>query len=219
MTREETGLCLALVTYTYPKLTVSEGTLDTWTLLLEDLPFDQVKTAMVMVLRRQIGAWWPTPGEIRQAVQELTPRRLPSLDEAWGQLVQGIRRWGYMRPHEAYAKMHPLVSRIARNIGWQDLCEAEGDVIRGQFARFYADAIEHAAWDREREALTAGSTPDSLEDGSNPRRAVLSHWLSGFGQAVQSDSPVEPLAENSGHIPQTEAGESDGLGLMKEEQA
>ena len=209
MNREETALCLGLVSYTYPKLTVTEGTLDTWTLLLEDLPFDQVKAAMVLVLRRQTGAWWPTPGEIRQAVQELSPQRLPSVDEAWGQLVQGIRRWGYMRPQEAYAEMHPVVSRIARNIGWQDLCEAEGDVIRGQFARFYADALEHVTWDREREALTAGSTPDSLEDGSPLRRAALANWLSGFGRDRPSNPLVDSLAEISGWPPQTEAGDPD----------
>jgi hypothetical protein len=190
MTRDETALCLALVTYVYPKLTVTEGTLDAWTLLLEDLPFSEVKAAMVLVLRRQTGAWWPTPGEIRQAVCEVRPNRLPTADEAWGQVTQGIRRWGYMRPRDAYSEMHPLVVRVVQNIGWQEICEANPDVIRGQFARFYTEARETAT----RQAL-AGSEPalpaspsDAPSALASDRASLVAQWAARLGQRKEAES-------------------------------
>ena len=203
MTHDETRECLVLITGTYPNLKLTKATLEAWHTLLEDLPGDIAKQAVIQVLRQQTGSWWPTPGSVWQEAMRLLHGDWPSVDQAWGQVTQAIRQYSYMRPAEALASLDPPVAQVVRAIGFQDICEAEPGVIRGQFVKFYLDA---------RSVTTQRQTAPPLipvEDGMNPRRAVISNWLSGFGQAARSDSGLEALAENSGKPPQSEAGGDD----------
>lgn len=180
MTRTDVMQCLLLITGAYPNLAITEVTVDAWSALLEDLPADTARQATVNILRQQTGSWWPTPGSIRQEVMRLLHGDWPSVDQAWGQVTQAIRRYGYMHPHEAIASLDPPVAQVARALGWQDICEAEPGIIRGQFAKFYMDARSTAAKNPEQSALPVES-PDTLD---NARVVELTQWASKFGKGV-----------------------------------
>ena len=139
--RQRTHEILALVTATYPNLVLTRATIYAWHELLDDLPTDVLHRATVAVLRRQKGAWWPTPGAIREEAGFLM-EQTPPLDQAWGQVRRAVADFGYMRPDQALASLHPTVGRVAQAIGWQDICQAELGIIRGQFLRLYQSALD-----------------------------------------------------------------------------
>lgn len=203
MTHDETRECLVLITGTYPNLTLTKATLEAWQTLLEDLPGNVVKQAVVQVLRQQTGSWWPTPGSVRQEAMRLLHGDWPSVDQAWGQVVSAIRQYGYMRPAEALEHLDPPVAQVVRSLGWQDICEAEPGIIRGQFVKFYTDARSTAIHHQAAQPLIP------VEGKENPRREALSAWLSGFGRGSRSESPVGALAGISGNTLRAKVGEND----------
>lgn len=103
-----------------------------WELMLEDVPFDVGKQAICKVLAT--ARFFPTVGEIRQAVAELQSPRLLDWSEAWGLIRDAIRRYGAYRESEALASLPPDVRKVVQRFGWQNLCLSEEiEVVRGQF--------------------------------------------------------------------------------------
>jgi hypothetical protein len=143
---------LAYVTAAVPQVAIPAQTAEVWWDLLGDLPYPVAAQAVRLVLARQRGAWWPSIGEIRETAMALQHPDWPSVDQAWGQVRAAVRRYGYYQPAEALATLAPPVREVVEAMGWTEICEADPDVLRGQFARFY-----QAARARHTEAaLTAG---------------------------------------------------------------
>lgn len=175
MTRDETRECLVLVTGTFPHLKLTKATMDAWHTLLADLPGPVAQQATVNVLRQQTGSWWPTPGAIRQEAIALQDGEWPTADQAWGQVTQAVRWWGYMQPEAAYGMMDAPVAQVVRALGWRDICEADPGIIRGQFLKFYQDARDHGQRKHHTEAVPA------LASGTDGV-ASLAEWAQGFGR-------------------------------------
>jgi hypothetical protein len=150
MTRDETARILALVTATIPTLTCPPETVDAWHALLGDLPYVTVRQATLRVLARQTGAWWPTPGAIRQEAWALQAQSRPSAEDAWRQVMAAVLRYGREKPHEALASLDPPVRAAVQALGpwaWTSLCTGEEHTMRQQFLRIYGAMAEAATQD------------------------------------------------------------------------
>ncbi|MBN1459046.1 MAG: hypothetical protein JXA57_05885 [Armatimonadetes bacterium] len=136
MSPAEVAKILGALAVAYPSFQVGELRHRLWSEMLVDLDYRLADTAV----RRHIATsrFAPSIAEIReQALQAITPDQLTAA-EAWGELMEAVRRHYVTHPEEALTELSPATRRVAEMIGWRQiyLCQ-ELDVLRGQFLRMY----------------------------------------------------------------------------------
>jgi hypothetical protein len=141
MTRAETAKILAVLAASYPKFEVDDLKLQVWHEMLGDLDYRIVGMAVKKLILES--TFPPAIAEVRGAAIEIQSPRGNTGSDAWGEVVQAIRRYGYYRAEEALANMSPETARIVRSIGWQEIClNEEPGVVRGQFLKMYQQVAE-----------------------------------------------------------------------------
>jgi hypothetical protein len=159
MTRAEASELVALLALAYPSAKFSEGNAQAYEAFLLDLPVDRARVAIEQVC--QTSRFLPAIAEIRAAaLSTLTPR---AAAEAWGDVVQAIRRFGVYR---APSFGDPVVAYAVDRLGWRNVClEDSSDAsLRARFCEIYDAA-------RDREHTESVST---LRLAEGPVRALLS---------------------------------------------
>ena len=143
MTLQETMGVMKILSVTYPRDAAYNdpakvaNTAEVWTMLLEDLPAQLV---LVAVKKHCLTSRFPpTIAEIREAATvTANPALQTTAAEAWGEVIQAIRRYGMYREEEALASFSEHTRTVVKTIGWKELCICEEpDVIRGQFRKAY----------------------------------------------------------------------------------
>lgn len=118
---------------------------------IEDLDGGAVRAAVMHWLKTH--AERPAIADIRAAARQQLENAGaipvdPDVDQAWGIVLEAVRRVGRYQPFPA---THPHVKAAVDRMGWEDICNAGNmEVIRAQFERFY-----RAELTREREARHA----------------------------------------------------------------
>lgn len=124
----------------FPKdnLLSTKDQMDWWFDLLGDIPF---QTAILALKKYALSNKFPpSVSEIRTIAADLTGERLPDADEAWGQVNNAIRRFGYMREREALDSMSEPVRKAVERIGFQNICQSpyeQLNTLRAQFRGSY----------------------------------------------------------------------------------
>ena len=124
----------------FPKdnLLATGDQMDWWFDLLGDIPF---QTAILALKKYALSNKFPpSVSEIRTIAADLTGERLPDADEAWGQVNNAIRRFGYMREREALDSMSEPVRKAVERIGFQNICQSpyeQLNTLRAQFRGAY----------------------------------------------------------------------------------
>ena len=124
----------------FPKdnLLATRDQMDWWFDLLGDIPF---QTAILALKKYALSNKFPpSVSEIRTIAADLTGERLPDADEAWGQVNNAIRRFGYMREREALDSMSEPVRKAVERIGFQNICQSpyeQLNTLRAQFRGAY----------------------------------------------------------------------------------
>lgn len=142
MTKNEVVKLFAMLCSLWPSQAknfdaASELSRDTWHAMLggED-------TAVVVTALQKLAAtnkFMPSIADILEAVAEIKhPNDFIDPDEAWGIVMQSIKRYGYMNGEKALDAMPKIVADTVRTMGWRDLCMSENIAIdRGQFRKAY----------------------------------------------------------------------------------
>lgn len=157
MTQDEFSRCLALIRAYWPHGTGSwtADAIEAWESLLLDLDAATVAAA-VQVLATEGREWPPPPGVVRQRACALVSR-LPTGEQAWGEIREQLRRVGSTRGMRngsgetiQPAWSHPLVGVVADRMGWDALCMSTNELgDRAHFLKMWEQASE-----RERTAET-----------------------------------------------------------------
>lgn len=108
-----------------------------WLDELGDLELNVVHAALVALGDRE---FIPPLGQVRAKALELASGapRVPDHDEAWSEVMDGMRRHG-RRQKPTFS--HPVISEVVDQFRWVNLCNADDlDVLRGQFRRAYETA-------------------------------------------------------------------------------
>src|SRR5690606_10640790 len=111
---------------------------DLWAEMLADIPFPVVQMAVKKLILES--PYPPTIADVRKRVAEIMtpPEDQINASEAWGEVMRAIRHYGYYQEAEALASMSPRAAKVARLMGWQEICHSERpDVVRGQFLKMY----------------------------------------------------------------------------------
>ncbi len=126
---------MKILTATYPGYPVSEETVNIYFAVLEDIPYDVLKTAALDHISRS--PWFPKVSELRKAAVDiaLDSRRSPSAYDAWGELERAIRRWGRDRKPDFD---NPILERTVAALGWRNLCMSTNQIAdRARFIEAY----------------------------------------------------------------------------------
>lgn len=174
MKKTETVQMMAVINAAFPNMQVTEAMVSLWHELLRDLSFDIAKMAVKKLILES--PFPPTIADVRKrAVEIMTPSE-DKIDasEAWGEVITAISFYGYYRESEALASMSPRTAKVAKYMGWQEICTSERpDVVRGQFLKMYETVANREKQDRllpaamrdEIQRLAEGMSIKMIEEG------------------------------------------------------
>lgn len=123
---------LAIAAYPNMQNKLAGPIAEVWRMTLADLSYDVARQALAAHIATS--RFFPTVADIReQAVRLTQPRALDWL-EAWGLVMDAVRRHGSYHEQAALASLPADVAETARRIGWREICLCEEPgVVRGQF--------------------------------------------------------------------------------------
>ncbi len=118
---------------------IKEATIDAYHELLKDLPINLLQAAVKSVICKDEYPTIPTIGKIRtEAVELLLREKYLDTAEAWGKCLSAMHTHGCYGEAKAMESMPPCVARVAKSMGWVDMCMSENvSVLRGQFMKLY----------------------------------------------------------------------------------
>ena len=121
MTLKEATNLVGLAIANFPNMQEKDmrPTAKLWMQMLSDIPYSIAEKAILRSL--STAKFFPTVAEIREAAVLLTKPEIPTAIEAWGEVMNAIRRYGYYRPNEALASMTPITQSIVKKIGWREI--------------------------------------------------------------------------------------------------
>lgn len=160
MNRSETAALLGVATSVHPNMTVSRQTVESWALLLSDVPANAAMDALAAHLRTSDR--YPTPALIRRAIAAAAGTLPPGRGDAWEQVRAAVRN--------PDAAIHPAVQSAARKIGWSDLSASRNaETTRAQFWRVYDEVV--TTWENRVLTEPGALTENAIEAG--PARPAL----------------------------------------------
>lgn len=101
----------------------SKESVTLWYTMLKDLPVDQVREAVMRYIMEE--HFPPTIADIRNRCAAKQAAQLPDWEQGWGEVMNAIHRWGYMRESEALASLNPITAETVKCLGYQALCASE----------------------------------------------------------------------------------------------
>lgn len=134
MTKLEASRLVAMLVATFRPARWDELSQQVFESAIEDLDFELAKRAVSRLLT--VARFMPVPAEIREAATELKLGPTRPGGEAWGDVLDAIRRVGGYAPQPDFAD--PLVGECVNAFGWRALCfEGDGDHDRARFIQYY----------------------------------------------------------------------------------
>jgi hypothetical protein len=118
--------------------------------MLADLEYPEANAAIERLIATS--KWLPTVAEIREAAVTVATGEVRSGGEAWGDVLQAVRRFGYQRRPEFD---DPVVAQCVSMLGWGEICMSENQT--ADRARFI-DLYDQLAGKHRREHI-AGHLP------------------------------------------------------------
>lgn len=118
--------------------------------MLADLEYPEANAAIERLIATS--KWLPSVAEIREAALTVSAGEVRAGGEAWGDVLDAVRRFGYMRRPEF---ADPVVAQCVSMLGWGELCSSENQT--ADRARFI-DLYDQLAGKQRREHI-AGHLP------------------------------------------------------------
>lgn len=179
MKKSEVVLMFAKITGAYPGAqgfsTADRINIDTWAENLADIPAETTAAA----LRAHI-ATSPYPPKICDIRKWALQNSFMDPGEAWALVVRAIHDYGHNRELQAIASLPEEVGRIAKQMGWRDLCMSENIMAdRAHFLKIYQACQERntrlAALPEVVKNALPSTKPLELEGGQFDKNASTIH--------------------------------------------
>lgn len=134
MIRKEIINLLGIATANFPNMQEKDmkPTAILWEKSLADIDYDIAEKALLKVL--STNKFFPTVSEIREATSQLTQPRTIDAIEAWGLIVQAVKKYGYYNQAKAMEMLPDDVRTMVKQFTWREICLNENpDTLRAQF--------------------------------------------------------------------------------------
>ena len=149
MTQQETNKILALMVEVYPKFNEGRNpqlTSKLWSSLFAEEPYEWVEKGFMAFVATDTKGFPPTPGAIKEKIQQLAGSEEPTELEAWGKVLKAICRSGYYSQEE-FDKLPRDIQEIVGYPGqlyeWSQMDTDEvNTVVASNFQRSYRARAE-----------------------------------------------------------------------------
>lgn len=140
---EMIALEIARISAAFPDVRLTQQTVAVYIENLRDLPMAVIQLAVTEALLTS--EFFPKIAKIRATAAALMTRDLniPTAGEAWGEVLEKINTIGSMQDFGGIAAedlgfSHPLITKIVRELGWQNLCMSTNQIAdRARFLDLY----------------------------------------------------------------------------------
>lgn len=177
---------LKLIAIEFSDMQADADTVALWSELLGDIPDDLILAATKVALLK--ATFRPRIAEIRQAALALMrPDTAIDASQAWGLVLEAIRRFGLMQQEKALASLPVAVAAAVKRFGWRDLCSGEEMVNRAHFLKMFDSmqanekqigVLPPALQTHFRQAEIETPQPVSLAELLTPPKALKPHETS-----------------------------------------
>lgn len=149
--KEFAMIALAVRTvYSNFKVMPDKASANIWFEMLKDIPYKQINLALKEYI--STNKYPPTIADLRELASNYNNMPVPDFGEAWEEVINAIRKHGYMEVENAYASMSPLTVKCVKRIGWQNICMSENVTAdRANFRMIYETEQKR---ERERNQLS-----------------------------------------------------------------
>ena len=143
MTKAEFGIFTAALKTYYPRekeLLPNDAAMKLWYKQLCDIPFPVAEAALDKWVA--LNKWPPSIAEFREVSATVVHVEAEDWGEAWGAVLDAIRRHGLYGQRQALESLDELTRRAAQAVGWRELCLSENiSVERANFRSIYQDMV------------------------------------------------------------------------------
>lgn len=120
----------------WPEEGKEEALIDLWTTMLSDVYFEVAQAAVQKYMAESV--YPPTIADIRQRVADITVPREKTGIEAWGEVIDAIRRYGHYEEKKAMESLGPLTRKVVEAMGFRTLCMSTTEMAdRAHFSKVY----------------------------------------------------------------------------------
>lgn len=174
-----------------------------WYKMLCDLPGEQVDEAVKRYIMEE--HFPPTIADIRKRCVARQAAALPEWEQGWGEVMNAIHRWGYLRESEALASLNPLTAEVVKNLGWQALCASEnpeGDRIafREVHNRYTAQARQNLQLTSDLRVQWYKTLTNVSESKIEGIQSITEHIVSGERTEGYAEAVAKRIAERIGNV-------------------
>lgn len=134
---------LKLIAMDFDDMMIDDDVLLHWEEMLSDIPDDLILAAVK--LTKMQSQFRPKVADVRKTAQKLLhPEMEMDSGQAWGLVLQAVRRYGKPQTRQALESLPPAVSAVVRQIGFDQICDSEDpQVVRAHFLRIFESRKTH----------------------------------------------------------------------------
>lgn len=149
MTVKETGVIMEVIRLAYQRTAVitqadAEKMLSLWATMFEEVPYEDVRTAVKSFIMTDTKGFPPTIGQINALITEAKMNGLPSADESWAMVRKAIGN-GLYGAKEEFDALPEICQRIVASpsnlYDWANLDNKGLNVVRSTFLSRYKDVL------------------------------------------------------------------------------
>lgn len=149
MTQQETNKILALIVEMYPKFNEGRNpqlTSKMWSAMFQEEPYEWVEKGFLAFVATDAKGFPPTPGAIKEKIQQLSGTEEPTEMEAWSILFKAICRGAYNSKEEfdkLPREIQEIVGHPSQIYEWSQMDSDEvNTVVASNFQRSYRARTE-----------------------------------------------------------------------------
>ena len=143
MTKAEFGTFTAALKTYYPRekdLLPNDAAMQLWYKQLHDIPFPVAEAALDKWVA--LNKYSPSIAEFREVSATVVHAEAADWGEAWGAVLDAIRRHGLYGQRQAMESLDELTRRAVQAVGWRELCLSDNvSVERANFRSIYQDMV------------------------------------------------------------------------------
>lgn len=123
MTKEQFLKGITFLTIAYNK-EFTEEQVSVWYEFFKDEDYDAFRKAVKRII--PLKQFMPSIAELKQEIATISnPVLQLNADEEWDNVLKAVRKYGSYRQDEAMQSLKPYTRNIARQIGYQRICQSE----------------------------------------------------------------------------------------------
>jgi hypothetical protein len=133
---------------------VPQNTFDVYFEMLQGVNFEVAKAGVKLFLAETKTPGLPLPGRILETVADVLGPKVITEEEAWIELTEAIKEYGYYQKSEMLERLSPLTKKVVHSIGFKTVCHHKDQrYLRGQFRRTYTNILKQQKRDNLRNLI------------------------------------------------------------------